>query len=212
MELNKQHQIDATPTRADREESTRFDALPNLVRQHLQDLADSVVGVVSEEQNSWIIHTSELGAKSNIPGVVEEVRRWAGKGSKFLYYLQLLGQPDLDAIRKAYSSSRKRDKGTRAYARLIKNQPFSPNRGEEPLTCFYVGSSSNVSLRLKEHLGYGAKATFSLQLAHWTEGLDLELKFICAKYRGFERSEVYQALEDTLWDQLTPIFGRRGGR
>jgi hypothetical protein len=108
MELSKQHQIDATPTRADREESTRFDALPNLARQHLQHLADLIVGVVSEEQNSWIIHTSELGAVSKIPGVVEEVRRWAGKGSKFLFYLQLLGQPNLDAIRKAYSSSRER--------------------------------------------------------------------------------------------------------
>jgi hypothetical protein len=67
-------------------------------------------------------------------------------------------------------------------------------------------------LRLKEHLGYGAKATFSLQLAHWTTGLDLELKFICARYRNSAQPDVFQALEDTLWDLLQPMFGRKGRR
>jgi hypothetical protein len=43
-------------------------------------------------------------------------------------------------------------------------------------------------------------------------GLDLELKFICAKYGGLATPDVYQALEDTLWDQLQPIFGRKGRR
>ena len=212
MELKDQNRLEATPARDRIDGPIRFDTLPGFARQHLQKIADSVVGVVPEEQNSWTIRTGELRPDSETPEIVNKVRGWAVQGSKFIYYIQLMGNSDLDAIRKAYSDSRDRDRGKRAYARLMKNQSSVQPIAEKLPTCFYVGSSSNISLRLKEHLGYGAKVTFSLQLAHWTMGLDLELKFICAKYGGLVTPDVYQALEDTLWDQLQPVFGRKGRR
>ena len=212
MALNKQHQPETSPSSVSVEEPIQFDTLPGFARQHLQKISDSVVGVVPEEQSSWIIRTGEFRPDSETPEIVNKVRGWAVQGSKFIYYIQLIGRPDLNAIRKAYSDSRDRDRGKRAYARLMKNRSTSPPIAEKLPTCFYVGSSSNVSLRLKEHLGYGAKATFSLQLAHWTMGLDLELKFICARYRNSSQPDVFQALEDILWDQLQPMFGRKGRR
>jgi len=42
--------------------------------------------------------------------------------------------------------------------------------------------------------------------------LNLELGFTCAKYPVDVSEEVLQALEDTLWDQLKPMFGRKGRR
>ena len=64
--------------------------------------------------------------------------------------------------------------------------------------------------RFKGHLGYGAKGTFALQLAHWAQELNLELDFVCAEYPQEIPSEVLQALEDTLWNTLK--LGRRGQR
>ena len=210
MALSNLHQFEASSARVSFDEPIQLHTLPVLTRQNLQKIADAVVGIVPDEQESWIIRTSELRPESGPPEIVDKVRRWADRGAKFLYYLQVIGQPDFDAIRKAYSDSRNRDKGKRAYARFIK-RPLPPAT-EKPSTCLYVGSSSNISLRLKEHLGFGASSTFSLQLAHWARGLHLELQFICAKYGGLATPDVYQALEDTLWDLAQPMFGRKGRR
>jgi hypothetical protein len=209
MTLKGQNRFGTVPSKLRFSGLIRFDTLPALTRKNLHNLADKVAEVVPVEQKSWLIQTSEISLELKI---LNEVQQWAGKGSKFLYYLQLIGQADLDAIRKAYSSSRYRDRGTRAYARLIKSKPSITLTPEKLPPCLYVGSSSNIYQRLKEHLGYGAKTTFSLQLAHWTQRLDLELNFTCAKYINSPQPEVFQALEDTLWGQLHPMFGRRGGR
>jgi hypothetical protein len=212
MALNKQHQPETSPSSVSVEEPIQFDTLPTITKQNLHKLAEEVIGVVPDEQRSWIIRTSELHPDSRATEIVDEVCDWAGRGSKFLYYLQVIGQPDLIAIRKAYSDSRERDRGKRAYARLRKRSPSSPPIAEKLSSYFYVGSSSNISSRLNDHLGYGGYTTFALQLAHWAVGLDLELKFICAKYGGLATPDVYQALEDTLWDLMQPMFGRKGRR
>jgi hypothetical protein len=216
MALNKQHQPETSPSSVSVEEPIQFDTLPHLTKRNLYNLADAVKDVVPFEQKSWIIRTSELPSYPVVPKVVpkiiNKVSNWARNGSKFLYYLQVMGQPDLNAIRKAYSESRKRDRGTRAYARLRKRSPSSTPITEKPSPYFYVGSSSNISSRLNDHLGYGTYTTFALQLAHWAVGLDLKLKFTCAKYQNSGQADVFQALEDTLWDQLQPMFGRKGRR
>ena len=126
MALNKQHRIEASPARVSVEEPIRFDTLPGLTQQNLHKLADEVIGVVPDEQRSWIIRTSELHPDFRAAGIVDEVGHWAGRGSKFLYYFQVMGQPDLNAVKKAYLHSRDRDKGKRAYARLIKSLLLRP--------------------------------------------------------------------------------------
>jgi hypothetical protein len=99
MALNKQHRIEASPDRVSVEEPIRFDTLPGLTQQNLYKLADAVIGVVPDEQRSWIIRTSELHLDSSALEIVDEVRHWAARGSKFLYYLQVMGQPDLNVRR-----------------------------------------------------------------------------------------------------------------
>ena len=76
----------------------------------------------------------------------------------------------------------------------------------------YVGSSEKVYQRLKEHLGFGAQGTYSLQLTCWANSFDLEIEFECAKYSATIGRKVLQVLEDTLWAELLPMFGRQGAR
>lgn len=100
-----------------------------------------------------------------------------------------------------FLTAKNRDKD-RAYA-----------RAGMPSKCLYVGSSRSVATRLKEHLGFGSSPkTYALQFAHWAQGLDLSLKFCCARYLDSVPAGVMQALEDALWLELAPMFGRRGSR
>ena len=73
-------------------------------------------------------------------------------------------------------------------------------------------SSYNLLKRLKEHLGYGAKDTYALQLAHWAREMNLDIEVVCAEYPEGIGQEILQTLEDTLWETLKPMFGRKGQR
>jgi hypothetical protein len=77
-------------------------------------------------------------------------------------------------------------------------------------TCLYVGSSRSLATRLRDHLGFGPKGTYALQLLHWAPPLSLQLEFVCARYAEDTPTEVIAALEDTLWEARRPMFGRKG--
>lgn len=178
-----------------------FKSLPASAQASLRQLADAVGGVVPSRTNVWTLRTSDLKPGSADPTIVSEVKTWAGTDSAFLYYFMLTNEVALATAERAYSDAKAREKNERAYARLIKVS-----------RCFYVGGSQNIPQRLKEHLGFGAKKTYALQLAYWAPPLKIELKFVCAQYSSHVNEDVLQALEDALWDRLTPMFGRRGRR
>lgn len=76
----------------------------------------------------------------------------------------------------------------------------------------YVGRSYDLRKRTVEHLGFGARQTFALNLAHWAPVLDLPIQFDFAIYDPCVTSETLGHLEDALWDASRPMFGRRGSR
>lgn len=184
-------------------DSPDFNKLPDLTRDRLQSdlerFVRQVARVVPYDRYERIIYTSELDPNAKSHPIVDEVASWAGKRSVFLYYIRLQGTTDLNKIKKDYSVAKK--KNGRNYARL-----------NEPSAYFYVGSSKNIRQRLKDHLGYCSEKTYSLHLAYWARSLSLELEFVCAKYNEPAPREIYQALEDTLWEWLKPMFGRQGKR
>lgn len=77
---------------------------------------------------------------------------------------------------------------------------------------FYVGSSLNLKSRLKNHLGLTSKKTYSLQLAQWISNIKGSLKFTVYYFKDEIEPEILQALEDALWRNLKPMFGKQGGR
>jgi len=166
----------------------------------LATISAAVEGVLPIDVRSWRIDVSTLPLDPDGSTVIQEVSAWAGKSKTCLYYFERHSSNlDLGRVERTFADAKALGANDRAYPRLNAHG-----------TCFYVGSSQSVAKRLREHLGYGAKATYALQLIHWARPLSLELEFVCAKYAENTPPEAIQALEDTLWETKRPMFGRRG--
>lgn len=181
---------------------TDFSSLPAKTQAHLARVSQAVAGASPRETKKWKVETKTLIEGGEQPPVIAEVKKWSENGCLYLYTFNIVSDIiDSSIIMEAYSAAKASKKGNRAYARL--------NR---PSKCMYVGSSKKINQRLKEHLGFGAKGTYALQLAYWANQLPLEFELECAKYSPGIAAEVIQALEDTLWFEQHPMFGRQGAR
>lgn len=178
-----------------------FKSLSDLARAYLLQLADRVTHVVPTDVRDLRISTHGLDPAIEQKDLLDEVSTWMRKDYLYLYYFQVMNNPDLAKVESAFSDAKKGKKNGRAYPRFNNQSEF-----------IYVGSSSNIFQRFKEHLGYGSQSTYSLQLAHWARDLNLELNFVCARYSEDIASDITQAIEDRLWDVLSPMFGRKGPR
>lgn len=73
----------------------------------------------------------------------------------------------------------------------------------------YVGSSRSLQKRLLEHLGHGAKKTYSLHMLTWAQELGrvvIDVRF----YPATIENDLLCALEDHWAATLKPLFGKRG--
>jgi hypothetical protein len=177
-----------------------FSALPAQTQTALARISAAVESVLPTEVRSWPIDVSALPREAAGSSLIQEVSDWAGKSKACLYYFECRSTSiDLARVERTFANAKVHKANDRAYPRLNAQG-----------TCFYVGSSRLVAKRFKEHLGFGARQTYALQLVHWARPLSLELDFVCAKYAENIRVEVIQALEDTLWETRKPMFGRQG--
>lgn len=176
-----------------------FKPLPDHARKYLLELAARVTDVVSIDTRSLRIHTRQLDPKIEQRALLGKVSALTCKNHLYLYYFQLVNNPDLVKIESTFLNTKAMERNRRAYARFNHQSKF-----------LYVGSSFNIYQRFKDHLGYGSKSTYSLQLAHWACNLNLELDFIYSEYPQDIGHDIIQVIEDTLWDELRPMFGRRG--
>ena len=74
--------------------------------------------------------------------------------------------------------------------------------------CLYVGSSHNIYKRLLEHIGLGHKKTYALCLNKWwdkNEPIQIELFELLNS-----KNDDLQLIEDLLWSQNRPLFGKQG--
>jgi hypothetical protein len=179
-----------------------FQILPQLTKDNLISLAAQVTGVVPVSIGSFRVSTNTLDPDKGPREILNKLATTLQINQPYIYYVEVMNNANLSNVQMAFSTAKQRDKNLRYYPRPLNQQ--SKN--------LYVGSSEKIIQRIKEHLGYGSPKTYSLQLAHWANGLDLELDFVYAKYDRQVPSEVVQAIEDMLWDRLTPMFGRKGKR
>ena len=80
----------------------------------------------------------------------------------------------------------------------------------------YLGSKmKNPHSRIKQHLGDGYFRTFSLHLNKWDVGLNYELTLqifkITSKISQEYQRNLVELLEQELWDEYKPIFGKKSG-
>jgi hypothetical protein len=174
-----------------------FNSLPAKAQKYLSRLSTAMGSARPSESKTWSFNTDELALESDSSPLADDIKSWAARDQQFLYYFKLSESADLNAIKRAYADAKA--SSDRAFARLL-----------EPSECFYVGSSQKIARRVEEHLGYGGKGTFAMQLAHWAPSLRIKLEFVCAKYPTSVSYGTVQALEDVLWDELKPMFGRKG--
>lgn len=171
--------------------------------RELHVLADEILKPRSIEHSPpFSFNTNDL-KQGEPPKIISTVQEWAGDNKcLYIYYFNLNGDVDFKKLNAAFSEAKENKKGERAYPRL----------NEKESRCLYVGSSKEIDKRFKEHLGYGHKGTYATQLAHWTNGLNLNVDFMCMRFEATTTGKVLQAFEDALWDNFNPMLGRRGAK
>lgn len=180
--------------------TSTFLTLPKATQVSLAKISASVEGVIPDEVAAWEIDVATLPTDPSELAMLQEVSAWAGKCKACLYFFECITpEVDLTVVELEFSAAKAHKENDRAYPRLNAKS-----------TCLYVGSSQAVAKRLAEHLGYRAKKTYAMQLLHWARPLGIRVKITCAKYPDSTPYPVLQALEDTLWESMGPMFGRQG--
>ena len=144
-------------------------------------------------------------APHSLDDTFKSITGWEVKGSSYIYLLRAhVPSTAVAQIRAAFESAKVRRLGERAYPRLNAqdNTPSNP--------VLYVGSSAAITSRIRQHLGYGAPGTFALHLAFWAQALKLPLVLTIARFPPSVGPALIGPLEDNLWDDLNPLFGRKG--
>jgi hypothetical protein len=139
----------------------------------------------------------ELMQKESVRAELTEI---LGKACTAIYIIKLGPTADRVAVRDALNLQKTRKLDGRAYPRIHKVS------GSEFM---YVGSSGNCVKRLMEHLGFGAKSTYSLHMSSWATGLVGDFEIEILKYTDIDQT-VLCAIEDQLSKEMKPLFGRRG--
>ncbi|EGV9614983.1 hypothetical protein D9M92_25855, partial [Vibrio parahaemolyticus] len=75
----------------------------------------------------------------------------------------------------------------------------------------YVGRSKKLRSRLNQHLGAENGGLFAMHLSRWSTQTNVKIK---VSYYQLDNEDnlLVQALEDGLWDELKPMFGRKGDK
>ena len=178
-----------------------FQTLGKSAGARLQGLADAACRSQVTQSNGWTITPEHLTDRTLAESLIEAIRHWRIKDQKAAYFIEVDTRIDLSRIQLAFDAAKKKDKGSRAYCRL-----------NDARHCLYVGRSDELPTRIWQHLGYGHGKTYALQLSHWAQPLRLCFELHCAQYPRDTEGDVLQAIEDQLWDEKKPMFGRRGPR
>ena len=177
-------------------------ALATAAASKLRSQANALEVIEELDTRAWSFNTSSLSDRNRFSNLLHEIRQWGADGEPRIYRFSCQPGADLKGLRRAFSDAKASEKDQRAYARL--NSP-------ESLT-LYVGGSSSLSKRIGEHLGFGARRTYAMHLACWAQPFSLEVEICAARYSHSADIDVMQALEDSLWREMNPMFGRLGRR
>ncbi|MCB1470666.1 MAG: hypothetical protein KDK08_26730 [Rhizobiaceae bacterium] len=79
-------------------------------------------------------------------------------------------------------------------------------------TTLYVGSSEKIRQRLKEHLWQARPKTYALNLQRWCPHGDGSVRVRVQPILNNRERQIRQDLEDFVWRELTPVYGKQGGR
>lgn len=169
----------------------------------LRRLAEEVETSTIESTHSLSISFADVLA-GHLGASITQLQQWvtaAKAGSQYIYQFSVDDASSTDGLLQAFNKAKTEKKNGRAYA-----------RSHTASSVLYVGSSGALMARLKQHLGYGPKGTYAMQLCHWLPSAHGCLNIQIWRFlTGVERS-VIQAIEDGYWSRQKPMFGRQGAR
>lgn len=89
---------------------------------------------------------------------------------------------------------------------------FSKDNSKHPASNkIYVGISDSTRDRFRTHLGINnTKITWALYMKQWIS-LNDDITITIIPLINFSKDET-QIIEDVIWDDLKPMFGKRGGK
>jgi hypothetical protein len=95
----------------------------------------------------------------------------------------------------------------------IKPYSYSEYNASSDARALYVGSGRNLPGRISEHLGRtGGVGTYSMRLNKWASVIDADVDVHYWLYPSSIGQPELEALEQELWDELLPFFGKRSGK
>jgi hypothetical protein len=134
----------------------------------IADLASIITDLENlrfEKKTSYKFNTKDLQNAQFVENFLNKIKKKINHNEyKYIYTFFLPAKSPLDVLYNRYKNAKDTKKSERAYARL---------NGKS--RCLYVGSSKGLTYRIKQHLGFGPKGTFAMQLCYWCENLDLDI-------------------------------------
>lgn len=149
-----------------------------------------------------------LHDENELSRLVKGISVWEKEitGSRYLYSFVATDTELAKLCQKAMVNAR---------ARKIDNRRFSRVNGDGQVTrCLYVGSSKSLATRIRQHFGLAYRGTYAMQMMHWQAATPLlgTVRFQATRFPSTTNASVLQALEDKLWMNERPLFGRMGAR
>ena len=179
-----------------------FETIKQSKAQKLRYIADELLKLNPNGNKILNIKAKSITPELPPQDLIQEIYEWEkAQDSKFVYYFSLPHNADFERIHSKVTAAKKNKVGGRAYPRI-----------NSPSKYLYVGSSKEIAKRFREHLGYGYKGTYAMNLAYWCSNFEINIEFFCMGCNPNINSEVIQAFEDGLWDHLRPLLGRQGAR
>jgi hypothetical protein len=141
--------------------------------------------------------------KKRLDKICPDFRQWQNKSNS--YFIYIITPDDKIEISQYHEQFKKaKQDSNRAFSRINKE-------GNAPIT-FYVGSSKSLLSRIEQHLGFGTERVYALHMNRWIENLKGAITIECLEFARDVGMDVVQAIEDGLWAEKKPIFGRRGSK
>jgi len=166
----------------------------------LVSIIDGIKNIQFEEKLSYKFNTKELQDVQYVEDFLNKIKKQINHNKyKYIYTFSLPDNFATDNVYNRYKDAKENKKSERAYARLNTKS-----------SCLYVGSSKGLISRIKQHLGFGPKGTYAMQLCYWCETLNLDITLNIYAFANRVSIKAFQAFEDGAWNLLRPMFGRQG--
>lgn len=172
---------------------------------YLRELEDTNL----EQTDELTINSHEYRTKEGISNLLTKI---SNPTTPVIYKLTIESESERKKLIKTYEQFHKENKlKDRGKDRL--NVSRFNNTNSDTL---YLGSKmKNPHSRIKQHLGDGYFRTFSLHLNKWDANLNYELTLqifkITTKISHEHQRNLVELLEQELWDEHKPIFGKKSG-